>query len=72
MAGVEDLDPELAELMGLEEAEPALAAANLSVARNDDRQPRLRQLAQLRNLGVITNEVFEAEKARIFSDWVPH
>jgi hypothetical protein len=56
------LDPELAELMRLEEAE---RAGGLPLARTDDRLNSLKVLAELRAGGVLNDAEFEAEKARI-------
>ncbi|HEX9032211.1 MAG TPA: SHOCT domain-containing protein [Streptosporangiaceae bacterium] len=66
------LDPELAELMRLEEAErtgliPPAAAAAAPASGSDDRISRLQILAELRAEGALTDAEFEAEKARILN-----
>lgn len=68
------LDPELAELMRLEEAErtglipPTPAPPSAPAAGGSgDRVGQLQILAELRAEGVLTDAEFEAEKARILS-----
>ena len=62
-----DDDPDLAMLKELERAEGAQAAPPAEAAA-DARLDRLTQIADLRDRGVLSDEEFAAEKARILAD----
>ncbi len=70
------LDPELQELMDLEEAERRAPAASTSVAPqtsagSEARLDQLKQLGELHNTGVLTDAEFAQEKKRILGSSAP-
>ncbi len=69
------LDPELQELMDMEEAERTAAPASAGTpgsgaprSAEDDRLDRLQKLADLHQRGALTDAEFAAEKARILGE----
>ncbi len=69
-AGLAALDPELQELMDLEEAERQTGAvrADQSSGGSQARLDRLQQLAYLHDQGILTDAEVAVEKARILHE----